>query len=365
MKAVSLLLLCLSFAHARGLESYAVTVLKEFPHEGAPWIQGLEFTGDGKQLVEAVGAYPSDTHSFVRFIDPETGKTTKTVTEGFENVFLEGISAFQTEAGREHWLATTYTNKAVLELDENLEIVKQNPYPLEGWGLSRGVDGAHLLATDGSATLTTLDRATKSVSSTKVVECLGKQVKGVNELEYVENFMGQGPRLLGNVMNTRTILVMDPETAKCTGSFNLMEVSEPYEEDEKTGFHVANGIAYSKHKNTFFVTGKNWKKMFEISLAEETGDAGQSAELLSKHLSSAPAAGEADEEAKKKKAGEKDESKTTDAAAGPNEEAEKETAASSLAAVERASQKKPASGVLMRASLHSTGPLLRTQTTQL
>eukprot|EP00929_Paragymnodinium_shiwhaense_P038199 TRINITY_DN20231_c0_g1_i3.p1 TRINITY_DN20231_c0_g1~~TRINITY_DN20231_c0_g1_i3.p1 ORF type:complete len:379 (-),score=89.87 TRINITY_DN20231_c0_g1_i3:64-1200(-) len=266
----------------QSFKSYSVTVKRELPHEGAPWTQGLQFSEDGT-LVETVGAYPSGTKSFVRSIDPVTGKVTKTVTTGFEGVFLEGITPFRTGSGEVHWLATTYNDKQALELDGNLSVVRSMTYPLTGWGLSGCSDAAHLLATDGSAKL--------------VVTCMGKQVEGVNELEYVEDFMGEGPALLGNIMNTRSILIMDPETAKCTGSFHLMDLAEDYQSGEAVGYHVANGIAYDKRTKTFYVTGKNWKKLFEVSLSEgpaaAAGAASSSAaasELLAKHLASAPEA---------------------------------------------------------------------------
>jgi glutamine cyclotransferase len=42
---------------------------------------------------------------------------------------------------------------------------------------------------------------------------------------------------------------------------------------EKTNQHpqlnVFNGIAYHKKRKTFFVTGKNWDKLFEVKIIEK------------------------------------------------------------------------------------------------
>ena len=42
---------------------------------------------------------------------------------------------------------------------------------------------------------------------------------------------------------------------------------------EKTNQHpqlnVFNGIAYHKKRKTFFVTGKNWDKLFEVNIIEK------------------------------------------------------------------------------------------------
>mmetsp|Transcript_1149 Transcript_1149/g.2834 ORF Transcript_1149/g.2834 Transcript_1149/m.2834 type:complete len:320 (+) Transcript_1149:41-1000(+) len=258
---------------------YAVTKLREFPHEGKPWTQGLEFAADGR-LIETSGDYPAGTGSFVRVVDRQTGATIQSITDGVSSTFLEGIVELN---GR--WFATTYLDHQVLELNQNLELQGTHPYPFEGWGFTRSHDNTSFLATNGSQWVMTFNASTYEVLSTSPATCLGRNVMGINELEMVDDFLGHGPALLGNLMSSRLVLVMDPATFQCTGAFHLEDL-EPVRTDEFGGFHVANGIAYDPRSDTFVVTGKNWDSMFEIRVGENASSPqpAHAIELLERYL---------------------------------------------------------------------------------
>merc|ERR1740121_1588700 len=114
---------------------------------------------------------------------------------------------------------------------------------------------------------------------------MGKRVKGLNELEMVTDFAGSGPALLGNVINTRSVIAIDPETMICKGVFHLEDL-EPKFAGETYGMHVANGIAYRKSTGSFFVTGKNWEFMYEINVSKPSGagEGWRALKLLKGHL---------------------------------------------------------------------------------
>jgi len=266
-------------------QSYEVTMLREIPHRDAPWTQGLEFGSDGR-LVETSGNYPNGIGSFVRILDVATGEPTRKITEGMEGSrFIEGIA----QQGDGHWFASTYTDKVAVEYDKDFKVVKEHRYPWTGWGLTRGGDGSSFLATNGTEYVMRLDRESFVTTDVKVATCLGKRVEGLNELEMVDDFLGQGPALLGNVINTRVVLVLDPSTARCTGVFSLAGPGLEAERDnEKYGYHVANGIAYDREKGTFIVTGKNWESMFEVRVTRPESPArGPALAMLQRHLSDA------------------------------------------------------------------------------
>merc|ERR1719387_3284118 len=85
---------------------------------------------------------------------------------------------------------------------------------------------------------------------------------------------------------TRFVLGLDPQTARCVAVFELSDL-DAVEAGESQGFKVANGIAYRPSNGHFVVTGKNWRNMFEISLAEDPG--GNAARALADHLGAAAA----------------------------------------------------------------------------
>lgn len=275
----------------RGAEprSYAVTKLREMPHVGQPFTEGLEFTPSG-QLVETSGDYPQGVGSFVRVLDPLTGQETRRITDGLQDsaltppsLFIEGISQMGNR-----WFASTFTDRAVLEYDANFNFVTAHRYPWDGWGFSWSPEGGTFFATNGSEHLMSLDPGTFEAVDVKVANCLGRRVEGLNELELVDDFLGRGPALLGNVINTRLVLALDPATARCTGFFNLDgQQLEPVEDNEVSGYHVANGIAYNKQSRTLIVTGKNWDKMFEIRVEESELMRGDALLALERHLSGA------------------------------------------------------------------------------
>lgn len=242
--------------------SYSVAVVNTMPHAGQPWVEGLEYDPDLGVLIETSGTFPAGTSSLIRTMDPRTGKVLQTIKAGLGTYFLEGITAV---GGG--YLANTYMDHVVLQYDSNLNFVKTLPFNFEGWGFTHSIDGSTIYATNGSSALSYLDSATLQLLDVKVATCFGKQLPGINELESVANFQGLGPVILGNVINTRLVMVLDPATASCIGSFDLSGL-ETVDPTEAGGYHVANGIAYLSTGN-LVVTGKNWNSMYEIKLSEE------------------------------------------------------------------------------------------------
>mmetsp|Transcript_59862 Transcript_59862/g.161323 ORF Transcript_59862/g.161323 Transcript_59862/m.161323 type:complete len:402 (-) Transcript_59862:164-1369(-) len=272
---------------AAGPRDYTVELLRTMPHADRPWTQGLEFASDGR-LIETSGDYPRGSGSFVRVLNPTTGAVAQKVSEGMDgpdgHVFIEGISELD---GR--FFASTYEDHKAIEYDSNLKFVRSHDFPHIGWGLTHTPDRKSFIATNGSAYVMLLEPGSFKLLSATPATCMGKAVEGLNELEMVDDFLGHGPALLGNIMNTRLVLVLDPSTFACRGAFHL-EGLEPSDTNENFGFHVANGIAYNTQTRTFWVTGKNWVSMFEVRVSEDPKLAtGQGAlQMLSTHLSTSP-----------------------------------------------------------------------------
>lgn len=269
--------------------SYDVKTLRSFEHPHAPWTQGLEFSSEGR-LVETCGDFPKGVGSSVRILDPESGKLQRSVSDGLvdeagNSRFIEGIVERE---GR--WYATTYHDRLAIEYDNDFKVVGTHRYPFNGWGLAVSSNGQSFLATNGTEYVMSLRVGTWELEGARVAHCMGRRVGGLNELEMVEDLAGTGPALLGNLVNTRLVLAMDPKTMTCTGVFHL-EDTEPVEQNERLGYHVANGIAYNKKTRSFFITGKNWKSMYEVNITKSSsskfsgaGHGARAIEMLESHL---------------------------------------------------------------------------------
>eukprot|EP00927_Polykrikos_kofoidii_P062885 TRINITY_DN57686_c0_g1_i1.p1 TRINITY_DN57686_c0_g1~~TRINITY_DN57686_c0_g1_i1.p1 ORF type:complete len:354 (+),score=43.48 TRINITY_DN57686_c0_g1_i1:77-1138(+) len=275
-------------------ESYTVSVVRELPHTGELFTEGLAFSSSGGYIVETSGAYPAGTASVVRYLDPSTGDEIRRYAyDGLSaGVFLEGVveipptndvgtallatpsfSESSQSVGR--WLVTTYDTGVAYVLDDNFNVVSSKPYPWNGWGLSLSPDRSRFLATNGSEFLMSFDRDSMALEDVRPITCLNRPVAGINELEMVPNFLGSGrPALLGNLMGTRLVLAINPLTARCIGAFHLMNVGEIVESKESLGNHVANGIAFDPNRQSLYVTGKNWQKIYEVRLGRRDAETG-------------------------------------------------------------------------------------------
>ena len=95
----------------------------------------------------------------------------------------------------------------------------------------------------------------------------GKPLMQLNELEYVKGeiwaniWHSEQPNILGKPNHIARI---DPANGKLLGWIDLDGISP---DDVKRGDeNTLNGIAYDPEGDRIFVTGKNWKKLFEIKL---------------------------------------------------------------------------------------------------
>ena len=67
--------------------------------------------------------------------------------------------------------------------------------------------------------------------------------------------------------NKDVVLIIDPLSGQVEGVIDFSGLK--LKVDQTPSLNVFNGIAYNKNKNTFFVTGKNWSKLFEVSIHEK------------------------------------------------------------------------------------------------
>ena len=86
----------------------------------------------------------------------------------------------------------------------------------------------------------------------------GVPLPRLNEIEWVKG------EIYANVWMTSLIARIDPVSGKVKGWIDLA----PLASDNMFGNNdaVLNGIAYDAAKDRLFVTGKNWRRLYEIDL---------------------------------------------------------------------------------------------------
>ena len=86
-----------------------------------------------------------------------------------------------------------------------------------------------------------------------------------NELEYVDG------KIYANVYQKESMMIIDATSGAIEGVVNFgglkNKVSKGAEWDDTNS--VLNGVAYHPERKTFFVTGKNWDKLFEVTIRKK------------------------------------------------------------------------------------------------
>ena len=86
----------------------------------------------------------------------------------------------------------------------------------------------------------------------------GAKIEAVNELEWING------KIWANIYQKDAIAVINPKTGAVENVINCHDLrSKVTQHQELDAF---NGIAYNSATKTYFVTGKNWDKTFEITV---------------------------------------------------------------------------------------------------
>jgi glutaminyl-peptide cyclotransferase len=239
-----------------GLPVYGYEIVKTYPHDPKAFTQGLLYHNGF--LYESTG---QEGQSSLRKVELESGK----ILQKFDlprDDFGEGIALLNGEIYQ-----LTWRNGLGRVFDINdFKLIREFRYQGEGWGLT--TDGTYMFMTDGTHIMRVMDPAGfKSVRMIAVMREDGKPLMQLNELEYVKGeiwaniWHSEQPDILGKPNHIARI---DPANGKLLGWINLDGISP---DDVKRGNeNTLNGIAYDAERDRIFVTGKNWRKLFEIKL---------------------------------------------------------------------------------------------------
>ena len=228
-------------------KEYGIKVVKEYPHDETSYTQGLFFQGD--HLIETTGQKGEST---LRKVDLATGKALKRF-DFDRKYFLEGSVELNGKI-----FILTWLNKVAFIYDaSSLEYLQTFSYPREGWGLT--TDGTQLIASDGSSKLFFMDERFQ-LKKTLQVRLDGKPLRALNELEWI------GGKVWANVYLTDMIVVIDPQTGNVEAKIDCTGLLPQALRDEYTD--VLNGIAFNPADGKLYLTGKYWKRLYEVELVE-------------------------------------------------------------------------------------------------
>ena len=233
---------------------YTYTILNTYPHDKKAFTQGLEFSGD--TLYESTGNPSNISKSVLRKFNFETGEIYKEVDLD-ASVFGEGLTIFRDKVIQLTWrngLGYVY-NREDLEKTDTFSYGNSK----EGWGLCN--DGKVIYKSDGTEKIWKLNPETLTEEG-YIETVTNKSIfNKANELEYANG------KIYANVWQKESMMIIDPKTGAIEGVINFGGLKNRVEQHDKVD--VLNGVAYHPIRKTFFVTGKNWDKLFEVEIVKK------------------------------------------------------------------------------------------------
>ena len=233
-------------------------IINTYPHDPAAFTQGLLFF-EGK-LYESTGQYG---RSSLREVDPTTGEVLREIpvsrpsgdiANGLQDYFAEGLERVGDEL-----IQLTWTDGEAFVYDLNtFERKETYTYEGEGWGLC--TDGRFFYMSDSTNALSLRDVESFDLIVRFLITIEGQplQPNFLNELECV------GDSVYANLWQTDFIVQINKLDGTVTGVIDASSLLTAEEKAGLQGNQVLNGIAYNPETNTFFITGKEWPKMFEV-----------------------------------------------------------------------------------------------------
>lgn len=232
------------------------SIVNTYPHDLTAYTQGLEFyrdtlyegTGNGAGTGTGIRGISS-----LRKTDYKTGKVLKKI-ELTEQFFGEGITILNNKV----YQLTYKNNEGYVYNADTFKKEKTLPYfkKMEGWGITS--DGKNLYMNDGSEKIHILNPETFEQIDYLNVYSGGTKIPSINEMEWVEG------KIYSNIYQKQAVIIINPTNGKVEGILDFTKLLKLRTQLPDTA--ELNGIAYNPKTKTFFVTGKNWDKMFEIRI---------------------------------------------------------------------------------------------------
>jgi len=239
----------------KGPDVYTYEIINEYPHDIGAYTQGLEFYKD--TLYESTGKRGV---SSLRKVNYKTGEVLrKTALDSI--YFGEGITILNDKIYQLTWQNKTGFIYDVTDFKKEGDF--QYNQSKEGWGLCN--NGEKIFKSDGTEKIWILNPDTL-IEESYIETVTNKSIfNKANELEYVDR------KIYANVYQKESMMIIDPISGAIEGVINFGGLKNKVKKggnwDDNNS--VFNGVAYHPTKKTFFVTGKNWDKLFEVQIKKK------------------------------------------------------------------------------------------------
>ena len=224
---------------------YDYRIVAEYPHSSRSYTQGLEYR-DGV-MWEGTGR---EGRSHLQRIDLKSGAVDVVATLP-DNEFGEGITHHQGCIYQLTWLS-----HVAHVYDAQGRPLRDVKYRGEGWGITS--DGESLYLSDGTSTIRRVDEESFATEASICVTLDGMPLDMINEMEWVDG------HIWANIYLTDSIVEIDPLTGAVLGYVDLPALRHSLVDNPEA--EVLNGVAYDASTGHFFVTGKDWNRIFEIEI---------------------------------------------------------------------------------------------------
>jgi len=230
------------FEALAGVTTLTLDIAETVPHDVLAFTQGLVFDDRGR-LFESTGL---EGRSTLRELDPATGEVVRTKALD-DSSFGEGLALVG-----DRLIQITWQDETAFVYDiETFEQQATFGYEGDGWGLC--YDGARLVMSDGTDTLTFRDPETFEVTGEIAVTMAGAELALLNELECVDG------KVYANLYRSDLIAIIDPSNGVVE---TLIDAAKLPRQD---GAEVMNGIAVDP-EGDLWLTGKLWDSMYRVEL---------------------------------------------------------------------------------------------------
>lgn len=219
-------------------------IINTFDINPDSFIQGLYYKED--KLIISTGLAG---HSSIRSFD--LSQKTEESKVSIPTYFCEGIAEINGKIYQLTWqdqVCLVYNASTFAKLSEF-------HYKGEGWGITS--NDKELIMSDGSNIIKFINPDNfRTIKSLEVKDHNDFPVYNLNEIEYING------KIWANVWTFDKIIVIDPENGKVEKEYDMSKLREYIKNAPQAD--VLNGIAYNPKTKSYYLSGKNWGKIFEV-----------------------------------------------------------------------------------------------------